>query len=122
MRIIRRNLVAHFFDKFIAGAGGQLSGGTGFDQADCLIVNGVPIPIISIIGQVMEEFEQGKDHNFVFVNLSVSNDWKGSDKKDLTLAIERSEQVRKSIQKNMKMKISLNGNMLYSIARKYNYI
>lgn len=119
IKMIKRNLVAHYFDKFIAGSGGKLSGGTGYDQADCLIVNGMPIPIISILGQAIEDFENNKDTNFIFVKLDVDNKWKGSDKKDLTLAIERSKEVRSSIMRNMKMKISLNGNILYNIVRLY---
>ena len=121
-KIIRKNLVAHYFDKFLAGSGGKLSGGLGYDQADCLIVNGYPIPMISIIGEALQDFENNNS-NFVFVNLKVDNPWKGdNNKKDLTLAVARSKEVRSAVIKNIKMKISLNGNILYNLAKQYNTI
>ena len=61
--------------------------------------------------------------NFVFVNLKVDNPWKGdNNKKDLTLAVARSKEVRSAVIKNIKMKISLNGNILYNLAKQYNTI
>ena len=53
------------------------------------------------------------------MNLSVKNPWKGTDEKDLTLAVQRSKEVREAIMKDMILKISLNGNILYNLAKTY---
>ena len=119
MQLIRKDLTSYYFDKFISGSGGKLSGGTGFDQADCLVVNSTPIPIMSIIGEVISDLEQNKNSQFVFMNLSVKNPWKGTDEKDLTLAVQRSKEVREAVMKDMILKVSLNGNILYNLAKTY---
>ncbi len=122
-QLIQSSLVGGYFERLLAGSGSLLSNKLGFDQASCLIVNGTVIPIVDILSYVADMF-QGEEFNskqilsFVDMNLKVNNPWKGSkDTKDLTLALQRSKQVMTNIQQSLKLKASLNGNILYQIAK-----
>lgn len=119
IKLIKQDLISYYFERFLAGSGGKMSGGK-FDIVDCLIVNGQPIPIIAVIAEVANQLvkSSGENSNFVFINLSFDRQWKGSSEKDMTLALARSSEMRSQIKNSLKMKISLNGNILYNFARK----
>lgn len=122
-QLIQSAIIGGYFERLLAGSGSILSNKLGFDQASCLIVNGTVIPIVDILSYITEIF-QGENFNtkqvlqFVNINLKVDNPWKGQkDKKDLTMALQRSKQVMTQIQQTLKLKASLNGNILYQIAK-----
>lgn len=122
-QLIQSALVGGYFERLLAGSGSILNNKLGFDQASCLIVNGTVIPIVDIIAYVTDmfsgqTFDTKQIGQFIDMNLKVNNPWKGQkDVKDLTLAIQRSKQVMTQVQQTLKLKASLNGNILYQIAK-----
>lgn len=122
-QLIKSSLIGGYFERMLAGSGSALSKKLGFDLASCLVVNGTVIPIVDILDYATEMFKS-KDFSvqqvlsFINVNIHIENPWKGSkDEKNLTLALQRSQQVMDQIQRKLKIKATLSTNILYQIAK-----
>lgn len=120
--LIQKSLVAHYFERFIAGGGGEISG-IGYDQADILIVNGTPIPIYLILGKAIKMFDDENKSKIKFVTFDIEtgrakykSSYNSSD--DLVTKLEKSRQYYVEIINNMTMLVKLNGHMLKELAPK----
>ena len=116
IKMIKKNLIANYFEKLIAGSGGLLSGGSGIDLSDALIINGRAFPMISIIALVAEKLQSNENNNIITTKLVVDNSWKG-DEKNREMAIQRSNQARKQIKNNLQFIVNLSGSQLQNIAK-----
>lgn len=120
IKMIKKNLVDYYFEKFIAGSGEKFKDATGLDVADCLIVNKKPYSIAAILIELVEDEKNFYD-NSAYVNLIVpkNNKWIGDEGiENQDNAIKRSNLLVKDIKNNLKLKVSLKGNVLYNIAKK----
>lgn len=128
-KLIQRGVVAKFFEQFLAGGGTKLAGSSAIDIADCIVVNGTAVPVMSILGEIVNVFETdpSKLNRYVQTNFVFANDWVNAEggrgtttlrsKKSLTAAIARSEEAKKQAFNRLNLLVRLNGNVLYNIAK-----
>lgn len=131
-KMIRKSILANFFEKYIAG-GGKYSQNGQIDFNDFLIINGIPIPIYLIISQVIQDLVNDEaltnSQSIAYVsfkNIKV-NKWQmapGQSNPDANIkstvaAVQRSYITANKLEKNLQATIFLNGNRLLSTIQQY---
>ena len=115
-KIIRQSIIAHLIDQFLAGGGTELKNSLGaYDIVDCILINGVAVPIYKILLKIKEEYEAKGSTNKIsitYTGLAEQRDaWVGDrNVKSLKHGVTRSDGViefMKSMQTIVNMKANL---------------
>lgn len=99
MSSVRKGVAASFFVQWLTGSGTPLSGASGTDRVQFLVVNGKIYSVYDIVDRVVQSEAQG-NNAISFTSSKLKNEWKGESKiRDWDLARLRSNATREAINK-----------------------